>query len=109
MRAPEPSPRAEVESREDAALGAAASKAEEAAGEARQLFRRPQAVQAPRRAAEQAPAAPAAALAADEPPEKWGERIMALRRDGKADEADALLAEFRKRYPGHVIPDAWLR
>ena len=49
------------------------------------------------------------AALADEPPERWGERILALRRAGKADEADALLAEFRKRYPGHPVPDAWLR
>ncbi|MGQ0750811.1 MAG: hypothetical protein ACT4PS_09780 [Betaproteobacteria bacterium] len=107
MRVPEQSPRAEVEARGDAALGAAASKAEEAGSEARQLFRGPRAAQAPQRAAEQT--APATALAADEPPAKWGERIMALRRDGKADEADALLAEFRKRHPEHQVPEAWLR
>lgn len=105
LRAPEQSSRAEADARGDAALGGAANKAEEAR-ETRQRFQGPQA-RAPQRAAE-APA-PAMALAADEPPEKWGERIMALRRDGQTDEADALLAEFRKRHPGYPVPEAWLR
>lgn len=108
MRIPEPSPRAEIEERRNAASETAASKAEEADREAQPLFRG-QAAEAPQRAGGgAAPAAPAAALA-DEPPEEWGERIMALRRDGKADEADALLAQFRKRYPGHPVPEAWQR
>ena len=108
LLAPLQSSRAEAEAREDAAVGATANKAEET-GETRQAFQGPQAARAPQRAAEAtAPAAPAAP-AAEEPPEKWGERIMALRRDGKTDEADALLAEFRKRYPGYSVPEGWLR
>jgi hypothetical protein len=34
-------------------------------------------------------------------PEVWVRRIEALRREGRAAEADALLAEFRKRFPGY--------
>lgn len=61
-------------------------------------------------------AAPAAALSAApaksalwqdlvrEPPEKWIQRITELRRDGKTAEADALLAEFRRRFPDARLP-----
>jgi hypothetical protein len=45
---------------------------------------------------------------ADEPPEKWLERIAQLRQQGRHDEADKALAEFRKRYPGYRIPEAML-
>jgi hypothetical protein len=38
-----------------------------------------------------------------EPPEPWLERIAQLRKDGKNDEADQQLAEFRKRYPDYRI------
>lgn len=58
-----------------------------------------------------APAArngPASRLA-HEPPGKWGEEIMRLRRSGQAREADALLAEFRERFPGYAIPPEWTR
>lgn len=41
-----------------------------------------------------------------EPPERWLERIAALRREGRAKEADELYAEFRRRYPEYRIPDA---
>ncbi len=41
-----------------------------------------------------------------EPPERWLERIAALRREGRAKEADELYTEFRRRYPGYRIPDA---
>ena len=44
-----------------------------------------------------------------EPPEKWLERIAELRRQGKHDEADKALEEFRKRYPDHKIPESVLR
>ena len=44
-----------------------------------------------------------------EPPEKWLERIAELRRQGQHDEADKALEEFRKRYPGHKIPETVLR
>jgi|SRR6185503_402852 len=45
---------------------------------------------------------------ADEPPEKWLERIAQLRQQGRHDEADRALAEFRKRYPDYKIPAAML-
>jgi len=44
-----------------------------------------------------------------EPPEKWLERIAELRKQGKHDEADKALEEFRKRYPGYKVPEAALR
>jgi len=48
-------------------------------------------------------------FADSDPPEKWGERIMALRVQGNAREADALLEEFKKRFPDYAIPEAWTR
>lgn len=45
---------------------------------------------------------------AEEPPEKWLERIAQLRQQERHDEADKLLAEFRKRYPEYKIPEAML-
>jgi hypothetical protein len=46
---------------------------------------------------------------ADEPPERWLERIAELRKQGKHDEADKALEEFRKRYPDYKIPEAALK
>jgi len=43
-----------------------------------------------------------------ETPEKELERIAALRREDRHDEADKALAEFRKRYPDYRIPEAML-
>jgi negative regulator of sigma E activity len=40
-----------------------------------------------------------------EAPEAWLERIAALRKDGKHEEADKALAEFGKRYPDYRISD----
>jgi len=39
-----------------------------------------------------------------ETPERMLERIIRLRKEGRHDEADKLLAEFRRRYPDHQIP-----
>jgi hypothetical protein len=50
----------------------------------------------------------ARAKVAEEPPEKWLERIVQLRQQGRHDEADKALAEFRKRYPDYKIPEAML-
>ena len=50
-------------------------------------------------------AAPVAKLSG-EAPEAELERIAALRRDGKHDEADKALAEFRKRLPDYKMTDA---
>jgi len=46
----------------------------------------------------------AVAKLAQEPPEKWLERIAQLRKEGSHEEADRQLAEFRKRYPDFSIP-----
>ncbi|MEW5864537.1 MAG: hypothetical protein AB1773_13245 [Pseudomonadota bacterium] len=46
---------------------------------------------------------------ADEPPEKWLERIAELRRAGRHEEADKALAEFRKRYPDYRVPESLLK
>ncbi len=60
-------------------------------------------------------AAPAAAeerakqLGAEESPERRLERIAELRRAGRDDEADRLLAEFRRRFPDYRIPEAVLK
>src|SRR4051812_27896251 len=40
-----------------------------------------------------------------ESPEAWLERIAALRKEGKQDEADKALAEFRKQHPGYRMSD----
>jgi hypothetical protein len=45
---------------------------------------------------------------AQETPEQWLERIARLRQEGRHDEADKALAEFRKRYPDYKIPEATL-
>jgi hypothetical protein len=49
---------------------------------------------------------PLAALQLDEAPMPWLERIAKLREEGKHDEADRALAEFRKRYPDFKIPES---
>ena len=41
-----------------------------------------------------------------ESPERWLERIAALRREGRHKEADEAYAEFKRRYPEYRIPDA---
>lgn len=40
------------------------------------------------------------------PPAEWLERVATLRREGRRPEADALLDEFRRRYPDQPIPPA---
>ena len=41
-----------------------------------------------------------------QPPEKWLERIEALRREGRTADADEMLAEFKRRFPAHALPEA---
>ena len=41
-----------------------------------------------------------------ETPERQLERVAELRRQGKHDEADKALAEFRKRHPDYKISEA---
>jgi hypothetical protein len=44
-----------------------------------------------------------------ESPERWLERIVQLRKEGRHEEADRALAEFRRQYPDHKVPDAALK
>lgn len=41
----------------------------------------------------------------DAPPEKWLQRIDELRRAGKAADAAAVVAEFRRRFPAEHLPE----
>jgi hypothetical protein len=43
------------------------------------------------------------------PPAVWLERITTLRRDGRTEDADALVAEFRRRHPDEPLPEAFRR
>ncbi len=54
-------------------------------------------------------AKPMQAPAAAETPEAMLERIAELRKQGKEDEADRLLADFKRRYPGYPIPENAVR
>ena len=47
--------------------------------------------------------------ATEEAPERILERIAELRRQGKHDEADKALAEFRRRYPDYRIAEEMLK
>jgi hypothetical protein len=58
------------------------------------------------RSQESAPAGSAAKVEAAENPERWLERIAELRKQGRQQEADQALAEFRQRYPGYRVPEA---
>ncbi len=60
---------------------------------------------APAARAADAASAPAAVLGA----QQWIDRILALRRNGRQDDADRELAELRKRYPTLEIPRAAMR
>ncbi len=55
--------------------------------------------------------APAMASTLTEPrtPQQWIDRIVAMRRAGRQDEADRELALLRKRYPEFLVPAAALR
>ena len=90
---------------ETPAIGAAASPQEQKAEG-----------QMPEARADSAPrpmAAPAArarmAEQAAESPERWLERIVELRKEGRHEEAEKQLAEFRNRYPDYKIPEAALK
>ena len=39
-----------------------------------------------------------------EPPQRWLERIAELRRLERAADAEAMLVEFKRRFPGHPLP-----
>jgi TolA-binding protein len=48
-------------------------------------------------------------MAQAESPERALERIVELRRQGRHDEADRALKEFRKRYPDYRIAEEMLK
>ena len=87
--------------------------AEEPANRARAMARA-DTEQAQAREETRAPAASPARAASDRlasaaavaSPEQWLQGIADLRRQGRHEEADRQLAEFRKRYPDYRIPDA---
>jgi type IV secretory pathway VirB10-like protein len=58
------------------------------------------------RADEPAGETPALAKLAQQSPEQWLLGIDDLKRQGKHEEAERQLAEFRKRYPNYRIPEA---
>ncbi len=64
-----------------------------------------------REAAPLEPERPQAAGVAEakSPPERWLERIVQLRKEGRHEEADKQLAEFRRSYPEYKVPEAALR
>ncbi len=108
--APAPAPSVVLSPRADQALGSAssvvgagASRAEErVARDAEAAARAPQA--GPVQALAKRSAAQAEMQA--ETPERELERIADLRRQGRHDEADKALAEFRKRHPDYAISEA---
>jgi len=61
-----------------------------------------------RRFDEGARSAPSLSASALQSPEQWLQGLADLRKQGRHDEADRSLAEFRKRYPGYRIPEAML-
>jgi len=90
-----------------AAAGAAASRVEESS--ARDVASaRSGTPAAPAMSARRAEA-PAVAKLAQESPEQELERIARLRAEGKHEDADKALAEFRKRFPEFRIPEPMLR
>jgi hypothetical protein len=64
---------------------------------------------APAPAAAPAPAPQVLASAVALPPERLLERIAELRKEGRHDEADKALAEFRQRYPDYRISEEMLK
>ena len=56
-----------------------------------------------------APAPSVLASAVALPPERFLERIAELRKEGRHEEADKALAEFRQRYPDYRISDEMLK
>lgn len=99
----QPAPGAPAAS-DEANAAAAVAAASEARAQAEVAARRD--AQTGSRAAQAAPPAPVAALAkAQQSPEQWLDRISQLRRDGKHDEADRQLAEFRRAYPDYRLSE----
>jgi len=114
--APDPPPPAAPEAKPQPApapeAGAMADSAQAPAKAASELRKEQAAADvAASRAPPSAPRSSAARAAAESPastPERELERIAGLRTQGRDEEADKALAEFRKRYPDYRIPQAML-
>jgi len=107
--APAPSHDALSNSGSSAIRGSAETKPAPAPESAAAPASRPQAtVQAapPPRADEMRRESSALAKLASRPPEQWLQGIADLRQQGRHEEADKELAEFRRRYPDYKIPEA---
>ncbi len=130
--APQPMAKAAPEVEQQVLAGAASASAREDVAASPRLEAAPQA-ESPRPMMRSAPAtmaadalsapaarkaAPAAAMSAPvpaqqalwqdlltEPAEKWVQRIVEWRRAGRTADADALAAEFRRRFPDQRLPD----
>src|SRR5688500_18217909 len=61
-----------------------------------------------RRFDEDARGVPSRSASALQSPEQWLQGIADLRKQGRHDEADRSLAEFRKRHPSYQIPEVML-
>jgi hypothetical protein len=59
--------------------------------------------------AEAASGALARSKVAEETPEAWLERIARLRAEGRHEDADKALADFRKKFPDYKIPPEMLK
>jgi hypothetical protein len=108
--APAPAPSAELSSRADEGRGVASNVTGAIARQAEERTSRDAeaAARAPQAGPVQALAkrAPAQGGVQAETPERELERIAELRRQGRHDDADRALAEFRKRYPDYRISEA---
>ncbi len=90
-----PAARAEQRERNDAATSAGMRRSRDAPP--------PPPASAP--AAKSLPGVSAGAIALQSSPEQWLQGIADLRRQGRHEEADKALAEFRKRYPDYRLTD----
>jgi len=97
--APPPAAAPALPSRQDVVSGMRESERKEAAA-------KPQAGVGVAGAMRQRSAAAAADTFATASPEQWLQGIDDLKRQGRHDEAEKQLAEFRKRYPDYRIPEA---
>jgi hypothetical protein len=124
MQAPQPArefgrgPRVTEESRADSAAREKREAQPSAPAVAPAPASKPSVAEPPRAARDEAAAAraleaPAEGMLgkqlAEVPPEKAIERIAALRKEGKHEEADKLLEAFRKRYPDYKLPESVLK
>jgi hypothetical protein len=100
--APAPQVQAEVRARSEVA---AENQSEAARADAASAAERPAAAsgQVAPQAAPMRQSRDAVARLAAEPPERQLERIAELRKEGRHEEADKALADFRRAYPGYQI------